>query len=127
MLATIDLPMFLETEPMPADDPAAPQPILVAYDIRDVLKGIQTGVDAANSALALKADRADLDRLSGEIHQRIDGVVLHQEGINRDVSDQLSTNQSAAARQLGWRDGFMVAAGITTALVIGLVLYIVTG
>lgn len=101
-------------EPTVADgDGPGDRPLVVAYDIRDILVGIQRGVDAANSALALKADKADLQNATRELHRRVD-----------DTNLRVGAVEVAAARAVGWRSGFLVAAGLAGGLVGGLILNI---
>lgn len=90
---------------------AQDRPVVVAYDIKDLLANIQRGVDAANSALALKADKTDLAEAKRTLHDRIDHV-----------QSQVELVQQDAARASGWRSGFLVAVGVGGGLVTGLVL-----
>lgn len=91
---------------------AEDRPLLVAYDIRDVLDRIQHGVDSANSALALKADKIDLEATRSQLHRRIDHT-----------DERIGKIEIATARNAGWRAGFLVAVGAGGGLVTGLILH----
>ena len=70
-------------------------------DMRAGFERVERGVDAANSALALKADKTDLERLRTDTARRLD---KHDEEIGA-----LQVVQGSAS---GWRTGFFVAVGI---------------
>lgn len=84
-----------ETE-LPDDD----RPLMVAYDLRDVLTRIERGIEHLGDGLALKADKTDL----AVLEKRIGAVEV------------------AAAKAVGWRGGFLVAAGLFGGLIAGLIL-----
>lgn len=107
---------------MEADSPQD-RPLLVAYDLRDVLDRIQHGVDTANGSLALKADKNDLTKLSDELHGRITDVSRHQEEINRTTALDIAAVQAGAAKSAGWRDGAVATIGIIGGLVVALLLH----
>lgn len=98
------------------------RPLVVAYDIRDVLARIQQGVDSANAALALKADKADLEAAKQQLHGRIDDVRNDMS----ELRDQVHEVKEDAARSKGWRDGALVAVGLCVGVLGALVFYIVT-
>lgn len=93
-----------------APDPTPP--LIVAYDIRDLLANIQRGVDSANSALALKADKADLEAAKQQLHKRIDHT-----------DERIAVVEMSVAKAAGWRGGFLVALGAGGGLVTGLILH----
>ena len=92
-------------------NPEPERPLLVAYDLRDVLDRIQRGVDAANSALALKADKTDVVALRAEMNVRFEKTDL-----------RVTAMETASARNAGWRAGFLVAVGALGSLLVGLIL-----
>lgn len=98
------------------------RPLIVAYDLRDLLERIernmQRGFDSTNSALALKADKADLDRVKSGLHSRIDEV-------DHELNQRVGAVELAMAGASGWRSGFLVALGVGGGLVVGLVLRLV--
>lgn len=111
MVDLLDRPITVEKPPM-GDEPQ--QTVLVSVPLTDVLNGfrqdmkdgfgrVERGVDSANSALALKADKADVAHLT----ERVDG------------------HDIALAALKGWRAGFLVAIGLSGGLVGALILHAV--
>ena len=113
-MALADAPLrvpldWLEERQM--NPPDQERPLLVAYDLRDVLDRIQRGVDAANSALALKAEKTDMLALRQEMNERFEKT-----------DARVTKIETSSARNSGWRAGFLVAFGAGGSLLTGLII-----
>lgn len=105
--ALVDVPVEEWKALMSEED----RPLMVAYDLRDVLGRIERGVEHLGDGLALKADKIDLERLRSGIDTDLQGL-----------GSRVGVLETDSARMNGWRAGFLVAAGLFGGLIAGLIL-----